>query len=143
MGLLWFILLVGITGMAVDVTDGFRNRTMLQATADAAALAAAIDLPDEATATTTAVTYSLDNMGYDINGAVLKAADVRVGLWDADTYSLDTTSTVPDAVMVTVNRSSDNDNALPVNFLRIIGLQTWNVTSQAVAQRFIPECLRA
>ena len=35
MGLLWFMLLVGITGMAVDATNGFRNRTMLQATADA------------------------------------------------------------------------------------------------------------
>ena len=43
MGLLWFMLLVGITGLAVDVTDGFRNRTMLQATADASALAAVID----------------------------------------------------------------------------------------------------
>ena len=40
-GLLWFVLLVGITGMAVDITDGLRNRTMLQATADAAALAGA------------------------------------------------------------------------------------------------------
>jgi hypothetical protein len=44
MGLMWFMLLVGICGLAVDVTDGFRNRTMLQATADATALAAAIDL---------------------------------------------------------------------------------------------------
>ena len=54
MGLLWFMLLVGITGMAVDVTNGFRNRTMLQATADAAVLAGAIDLP--AAAVTRAVT---------------------------------------------------------------------------------------
>ncbi len=55
MGLLWFILLVGITGLAVDVTDGFRSQTMLQATADASALAATIDLPDEAAAVATAV----------------------------------------------------------------------------------------
>jgi hypothetical protein len=41
-----------------------------------------------------------------------------------------------------VRRSAANANALPVNFLRIIGLQTWNVISQAVAQRFIPDCLR-
>ncbi len=45
MGLLWFILLVGITGLAVDTINGFRNRTMLQAAADAAALGGAIDLP--------------------------------------------------------------------------------------------------
>jgi len=143
MGLLWFMLLVGITGMAVDVTDGFRNRTMLQATADASALAAAIDLPDNtAAAAATAVAYSAFNMGAEINGSVLDPADVQIGLWDQATKSLDTTSLVPDAVMVTVRRSAENGNALPVNFLRIIGLQTWNVISQAVAQRFIPGCLR-
>jgi Flp pilus assembly protein TadG len=142
MGLLWFALLVGITGMAVDVTDGFRNRTMLQATADSSALAAAIDLPDKAVAVATAVTYAVDNMGTELNGSVLDPADVLVGLWDGATQSLDQTSLVPDAVMVTVHRSSANANALPVNFLRIMGLQTWNVTAQAVAQRFIPECLR-
>jgi len=32
-GLLWFMLLVGICGLAVDSTDGLRNKTMLQATA--------------------------------------------------------------------------------------------------------------
>ena len=143
MGLLWFMLLVGITGMAVDVTDGFRNRTMLQATADAAALAAVIDLPDDSAAVVaTAVSYAADNMGTEINGSVLDPDDVQIGLWDAATQSLDTTSAFPDAVMVTVRRSAENANAVPVNFLRIIGLQTWNVTAQAVAQRFIPGCLR-
>jgi hypothetical protein len=27
MGLFWFMMLVGITGLAVDTTDGFRTRT--------------------------------------------------------------------------------------------------------------------
>ncbi len=142
MGLLWFMLLVGITGMAVDITDGLRNRTMLQATADAAALAGAIDLPDQAAVVATAVAYAAENMGEDVNGSVLDPDDVLVGLWDPATQSLDTTSAFPDAVMVTVRRSAENANAVPVNFLRIIGLQTWNVVAQAVAQRFIPDCLR-
>ena len=141
-GLLWFVLLVGITGMAVDITDGLRNRTMLQATADAAALAGAIDLPDQAAVVATAVAYAAENMGEDVNGSVLDPDDVLVGLWDPATQSLDTTSAFPDAVMVTVRRSAENANAVPVNFLRIIGLQTWNVVAQAVAQRFIPDCLR-
>jgi hypothetical protein len=114
---------------------------MLQATADATALAAAIDLPDPAAVVATANTYSVDNMGTDINGHVLDNKDVHIGQWDAATQSLDTGSAFPDAVMVTVNRSAANANAVPVNFLRIIGLQTWNVTAQAVAQRFVPECL--
>ncbi len=56
MGLLWLILLVGITGVAVDLINGSRNHTMLQATADAdaVALGGAIDLP--AAAVTSAVT---------------------------------------------------------------------------------------
>ena len=56
MGLLWLILFVCITGVAVDIINGSRNRTMLEATADAdaAALGGAIDLL--ATAVTSAVT---------------------------------------------------------------------------------------
>ncbi len=141
-GLLWFILMVGICGMAVDSTDGFRYRTMLQATADSSALAAAVDLPDRDAAVATAVAYSSTNMGIDVNGAVLDPADVHVGLWDQASHSLDTGAPNPDAVMVTVRRSDENNNALSTNFLRIIGLQAWNVNAQAVAQRFIPECLR-
>jgi hypothetical protein len=48
---------------------------------------------------------------------------------------------VPDAVRVTLHQTEANTNAVPVNFLRIIGLQSWNVNVEAVAQRFIPECL--
>ena len=88
MGLIWFMLLVGITGMAVDSTNGFRSRTMLQATADATALAGAIDLPDEAAAVATAVAYSVENMGIDISGSVLDPAEVHVGLWDPDRKSV-------------------------------------------------------
>jgi len=62
MGLLCFILLVGITGMAVDATNGFRNRTMLQATAAAAALGAVIDVTNEAAVVANAVAYSASNM---------------------------------------------------------------------------------
>ena len=142
MGLLWFMLLVGITGMAVDTTDGFRNRTMLQATADAAALAGAIDLPDQAAVVATAVTYAAENMPSPANGSVLDPADVRIGLWDGATRSLDIGAALPDSVMVTVRRSEANNNPVPVNFLRIVGLTNWNVQARAVAQRFIPECLK-
>ncbi len=75
MGLLWLILLVGITGVAVDIINGFRTRTMLQATADAdaAALGDAIDLPAAAAAVTSAVAYSTGNMPAGLYGSVLEA----------------------------------------------------------------------
>ena len=142
MGLFWFMLMVGITGMAVDSTNGFRARTMLQATADATALAAAIDLPNTANVMATAVTYADSNMGAEVNGTVLDTADVKIGLWDASTLTLDTGSGVPDSVMVTVRQTEANSNPVPVNFLRIIGLMNWNVQARAVAQRFTPECLK-
>jgi len=58
MGLLWLILLVSITGVAVDIVNNSRTRTMLQATADAdaAALGDAIDLPAPAAVVASAVT---------------------------------------------------------------------------------------
>jgi hypothetical protein len=142
MGLVWFMLLVGITGLAVDSTDGFRNRTMLQATADSAALAAVIDLPNKNAAVATAVAYSTENMGTDINGSVLDPQDVTIGLWDPVNATLDTSALLPDSVMVMARQTEENGNALPVNFLRIIGLTHWDVRAQAVAQRFIPDCLR-
>lgn len=142
MGLFWFMLLVAVAGLAVDTTDGLRNRTMLQATADAASLAAAIDLPNQVTAVNTATAYAEDNMKTGLHGIVLDPSDVHVGKWDKATMSLDTASATPDAVMVTVWRGDPNANPVPVQFLRIIGLQAWNVRAQAIAQRYIPECLR-
>ncbi len=142
MGLLWFMLLVGITGMAVDTTNGFRNRTMLQATADAAALAGVIDLPDEAAAVTSSVANSQTNMPDEIYGPVLAAADVEAGLWDMDSRSFTGGGILLDSVRVTLHQTAANANAVPVNFLRIIGLQSWDVNVEAIAQRFIPDCLR-
>ncbi len=153
MGLLWFMLLVGITGMAVDTTNGFRNRTMLQATADAAALGGAIDLMNQGAVTASAVAYSDGNMPVAMYGEVLQPSDVQVGSWNMATRTftegglvenmLDPDGPlVPDAVRVTLHQTEANTNAVPVNFLRIVGLQTWDVNVQAVAQRFVPTCLK-
>ena len=152
MGLLWFMLLVGITGMAVDTTNGFRNRTMLQATADAAALGGVIDLPDGAAAVPNAIAYSVGNMSVGDYGDVLQPGDVEIGAWRLPVRDFEEGGLVenildpngppvPDSIRVTLRQTSANANAVPVNFLRIIGLQSWDVNVEAVAQRFIPECL--
>jgi hypothetical protein len=146
-GLFWFAVTVGICGLAVDVTDGFRSRTMLQATADSAALAAAIELPDATAAVTTAVDYAEQNMTPGTNGSVLLASDVTPGLWEPATRTFVPAGDVPvatplDAVHVMVRRGAANDNPLATNFLRIMGQDSWDVRAQAIAQRFIPECLK-
>ena len=141
-GLTWFMLLVGICGMAVDTTDGFRNKTMLQATADTSALAGVVDLPSAAAATATAVSYSDENMAAGTFGHVLDPTDVSIGTWDHDTRTFQPGGGDPDAVMVQLQQTAANANAVPVNFLRIVGLQSWDINVQAVAQRYVPDCIR-
>ena len=71
MGLLWLILFVSITVVAVDIINDSRIHTMLHATADAdaAALGDAIDLPALAAAVTSAVAYSAGNMPAALYGS--------------------------------------------------------------------------
>jgi hypothetical protein len=126
---------------------------MLQATADAAALAGVIDLPSGAAAAASAVAYSDGNMPSAMYGDVLKAADVEVGSWDMAARSFTAGGLVvdildpdgaliPDAVRVTLHQTAANANPVDVSFLRIIGLESWDVNVEAVAQRFLPGCLR-
>ncbi len=140
--LLWFMIMCAFAGVAIDMTDGLRSKTMLQATADSAALAGVIDLPDEPEARATAVFYAQDNMPPEVYGKVLDVRDVHVGKWVPDTQTLDKSASDPDTVLVTTWRGEENTNPLPVTFLQIIGMDAWNVRTQAAAQRFIPECLR-
>jgi hypothetical protein len=148
------MVLVGITGLAVDITNGLRNKTMLQATADSAALAGVIDLPNSTTeVVANAIAYSDANMPVGLYGNVLNVEDVEIGAWNAATHSFipggvvanalnaGSTTLMPDAVRVTLHQTEENGNAVPVSFLRIVGLQTWDVNVRAVAQRFLPDCL--
>lgn len=141
--LLWFMLYVCIGGLAVDVTDGYRNQTLLQSTADAAALAGVMSLPNESDAVAKALAYSADNMDPEVNGEVLKDAEVFVGTWDSDSRTFTAGGSEPDAVRVITRRDASNANPLGTNFLRIIGLWRFNINVEAVAVRYVPGCIRA
>lgn len=140
-GITWFMIMAGLAGLSIDVTDGFRARTMLQATADAAALAAVQDLPTADAVRATAINYGAANMSSDVYGSVVDADDVVVGDWDPATRSITPDDVTPTAVLVVAREDSSNGNSLAVTFLRIMGLQSWNVRAAAVAAKFIPECL--
>ncbi len=140
--LMWFFIACVFAGLAIDTTDGLRTRTMLQSTADSAALGAAIELPNAPSARANAVFIAQDNMAPTLYGHVLDVRDVHVGRWDPATQSLDESDPKPDSVMVTTRRGQENTNPLPVSFLQIIGMEAWNVRAQAVAQKYVPECLR-
>lgn len=115
---------------------------MLQASADAAALAAAIEPPDETAAIDTARAYAVANMRGDIHGTVLARRNVVIGRWAEDSHTILIDDLDPETVWVTVQRSPTNNDPVPVNFLRILGLQTRNVRAQAVAQTIVPRCIR-
>ena len=115
--LIWFSLYVAVGGLAVDMTDAYRNQTMLQSTADASALAGAMSLPNAGNAVAEALGYSTVNMnpGINENGNVLKGADVIVGTWNFATKTFSTGGAGPntvDAVFVTTRRANTNNNAL-------------------------------
>ena len=152
--LLWFMLYVAIGGLTVDATDAFNKQTMLQSTADAAALAGAMSLGvvGEDPVTEAAIPYARANMSRDIHGNVLVEPDVRIGIWDSATETFtevpgyDPASPVDtvNAVQAITRRSNDNANPLAMNFLRILALvgvtPEWNIGTMAVAIRYKPEC---
>ena len=145
--LIWFSLYVAMGGLAVDVTDAYRNQTLLQSTADAAALAGVMSLPIKDDVEAQALNYAANNMTPAINGWVLKASDVTLGNWDSTTGKFIPGETAPDAVRVVTQRSDENLNPLATNFLRILGLwglpfDRWNIRTEAVALRYIPNCVR-
>ncbi len=81
-----------------------------------------------------------------INGNVLKDAEVIFGNWDFATSTFAPGTTAPDAVRVITRRDDANNNPLATNFLRILGLwglpmDRWNISVEAVATKYVPECL--
>ncbi len=133
LSIFWFILFVGIGGLAVDITNGFRVETMMQATADSAAHAAVIDLPDANAAVDTALAYAESNMPALLYGAVLAANDVEIGIWQPNGRVFTPGAAPPNAVRVTVRSTRATGNPVGVSFLRIIGLREWNINVAAIA----------
>ena len=145
--LIWFSLYVAMGGLAVDVTDAYRNQTLLQATADASALAAVMSLPDQVDAIDQALAYAADNMDPAVNGNVLKDTEVILGDWSFATRTFSTGGASPHAARVITRRDDANNNPLATNFLRILGLwglpvDRWNISVEAVATKYVPDCLR-
>ena len=143
--LLWFILYVGIGGLAVDITDVYRNQSLLQSTADAACMAGVMSLPDTADAENKAMYYAGLNMDPPIYGNVLVREDVRFGIWDFADRKFYNGAGTPNAIYVTTRRSDDNRNPVAMNVLRIatlLGVSSprWNVQAEAVCVRYLDEC---
>jgi Flp pilus assembly protein TadG len=127
-------MVLGLSGLAIDGGYLYFVRAQLQATADAAALAAAFDLPDPVVAKAKAQAYVEKNMPAAKHGSVVGTNDVQVGNWNAATKTF-TVGAPYSAVRVIARRASSNGNAVDLFFMRALGISTSNVVADAIAAK--------
>ncbi|MCL5777123.1 pilus assembly protein TadG-related protein [Limibaculum sp. FT325] len=143
--LMWSILFIGFAGLAVDVSNAYRTRAMLQATADAAAHAGAIKLAGggtEAEVDAEAISYAQTNLPVARNGTVVLPDDVTLVTYIPDPNNPgkgQAYTAMPDknAVRVIAQRATVEGELtkvpLPTSLLRIIDFNSWNITVEAIA----------
>lgn len=127
------IVILGIAAIVIDLGQQHALHVQLQATADAAALAAASELPNRKKALIRAEEYVELNMPAARNGQVLREEDVVFGTWHQGTRQFIAGSKSPNAVQINVRRSSENGNAAPTFFMRIFGSDHVDLSAQALA----------
>lgn len=126
--LAWIVLsvvvLLGMAGLAVDVGRAYSAHRKLQASADAAALAAAQDLPDVNLAISTAYAFSSASGGKNAH------EDVPGVTTSVTTKCLTTTQiSCRPANALVVNEKAD----VPTMFLRVLGINSIPVSARATA----------
>ncbi len=125
------VVLIGFASLTIDVGYLYNVRAELQNTADAAALAGAQMLPDEAAARQTAVEYAHRNNSQ--HGSVVTNSDVVLGHWDAAAAVFTPGGAPVDAVHVLGRRSKSNNNPVKLFFASIFGISQTDVSASATA----------
>jgi Putative Flp pilus-assembly TadE/G-like len=125
--------ILGFAALAIDLGQQTAMRTQLEATADAAALAAAAQLPDESKARKKALEYAEQNMPPEAHGHVLAEEDIVFGTWYAETRKFVVDGPVANAVQVTVRRGVQNGNPAPTFFLHIFGYDHADLAALSLA----------
>jgi Flp pilus assembly protein TadG len=139
--------LLGMVAFAIDSGYIVHARTRLQRAADACALAAAAELPDQNAATLAARATALDNheaigsgleLGDDDSAPTghLDPLEVEYGYWNRQTATFTSPppySHTPNAVRVTLARSEATGNPLPLTFGRVLGRSEADVSASAIA----------
>jgi Flp pilus assembly protein TadG len=113
---LFCTVLVAVAGLTMDFGSWYSEKQKLQGTADAAALAAAQDLPDTGTAATTATQYANDN-------------NSGLNSW---------TPAFPNNYTVTIDLSK----TAPAYFAKIVGVDSKTITAHSQAQVGSPTEMR-
>lgn len=163
--LFWLILCFSMGGLAIDATNVWKVHTILQSTADSAALAGVYELQardDEglsqsngyikSNAVSQADTYATLNMNASRYGDVLLPDDIHLGYWDIvdRTFTIiedgtpgsgDYSDGPADAVRVITRQSGTGaTSAVGTFFLRFVGFDRFTVATEAIASTFVSLC---
>ena len=125
--------ILGFAAVAIDLGQQTALRSQLEGTADAAALAAASQLPDERKARRKALEYAEENMPEAAHGHVLRDEDIVFGTWYSQTRQFVADGPIANAVQVTVRRSEQNGNPAPTFFLHIFGYDHADLSARSLA----------
>jgi len=137
------VLIVATAGaaFAVDISRAYAFRGQLQIAADAAALAAAVNLPDVDAARKAAQRYAAINMPDYAN--LIAAEDIELGHWDPDAQTIDRDEQGPSALRVTARLSDANGNAPGTLFAGFLGRDFLDIAASAVAGKRSAMCILA
>ena len=127
--------------LAVDIARAYAFRDQLQLTAEAAVLAAAVNLPDVEAARKSAFLYASKNMpGF---GDVVSVDDIEFGHWDPKSRTLEADKEAPSALRVTARLAEENGNAIGTVFAGVFGTDQLDVAASAVAGKRSAMCILA
>lgn len=141
MPLMAVVLVVATAGgaIAVDIARGQAIKEQLQLAAEAAALAAAIELPDVSKAKQTARLYAARNLpGF---GEVVGDEDIETGRWDPGSRTIVADGRSTNAIRVTAELSESDSNGLSTIFAGLFGLSALDVSASAAAGKFGTACV--
>jgi hypothetical protein len=127
------VVLIGITGFALDIGHAYFVQRELQRSADAAALAAALDLPDESNARATAHAYSAEdgakNEATSVTNARTTITLKCLKLQNPKPFGCKATDSPPTYNTVQVRQDAN----VPTFFARVLGIDSLDVHATATA----------
>lgn len=144
-GMFMIIACLVIGGLAMDVMNGVKTRTQLQAAADSAAHATLMARnygKTDAEAINVGVAVGNAQLGRSGITDTLRADDFKFGKWDSTKQEFVIDSFSDDAILVSAQRLASRKNAVATGFLSMIGVNYFNVRSQSVFETYVPTCTR-
>ncbi len=127
------IVILGFGALAIDFGYAYVERNNLQATADASALAGALQLPDETEMAVQAQDIAEKNMPAAAYGMVLANADIQAGNWDPATRTFTAALAPINAVRTVTRRQAASGNPAPAFLGGIFGYSDYDVSAGSIA----------